>query len=129
MTALNLDRTQRENFTRLLVNQITDGTLPADADECFFALMEAFGEGYMFDSMDSEVEGIIDDALRTTHDAADYNRSVDAFHGIEYQQPTAERHDAFYWLSEEEQNAWHDAHDANVDDDFFSETYERRVMR
>lgn len=129
MTALNLDRTQRENFTRLLVNQITDGTLPADADECFFALMEAFGEGYMFDSMDSEVEGIIDDALRTTHDAADYNRSVDAFHGIEVEDEVwngALETDTF---DEEEQNAWHDAHDANVDDDFFSETYERKVMR
>jgi hypothetical protein len=106
---LNLDRTEHKTLVHYLLDHVIDHTVGAEVDECFDCLVSKFGERYGFETLDSELEnlilGVIEDVKRIWEQEAsgDYTGwAKTATTEYEYQQPTAERHDADYWLSAEE---------------------------
>ena len=59
--ALELDRTERRQFTTYLIDQLADGNIEATFEGCYYSLVAKFGERYGFDTgdLDSELEGLI----------------------------------------------------------------------
>lgn len=66
MAALNLDATERKQFITHLRNQLGDGNVGANFDECYDSLLSKFGERYEMEDgqLDSELEGLIFEAMQ-----------------------------------------------------------------